>query len=351
MVHTPAWAGTWIFIILSGYGIGVGFHSGKYAMDRSGIRKYYLRRLTSIIPLYLVWILTLSICVDYDMLQPGPTHIKWVVELLLFTYQEQFESNVFGVGWYISTVFWLQAIAPALYWILKRTATSEIRLTNTILLIMMVGLTLRLSARAYYFYTMTDTWTRWVYKPPWFNLDLFCGGMAVSFAGEYRSLNRFPKLKKIVAFSVVADGFLLIFSNSYMYRYESSSLVSQYIYRDLFPELYLFLTLMYIYCFDICRDYGYSLLTAGNLLRNPCRIFDCFRLIQYPMYLFHAVVMLSLQRAYFTRMYNGTLMLLRVPVDTFMWTKDILCVVLAFGITLAWSVTFILFARYYSRRT
>lgn len=319
-------------------------------MDMYGIKKYYCRRMMSIMPLYLVWILTLSICVDYDVLRPGPTHIKWIMRLLFFTYQEQFESNVFGVGWYISTVFWLQAIAPGIYWIMKEIATSDKRLTVLVLAIMCIGLTLRIAARVYYFNTMTDTWTRWVYKPPWFNLDLFCGGMALTYSKEYCSLKRFPGLMRIVKLLVVVCLFLLLVVNSYIYRYEGDNLIRQYIYRDLFPELYLFLTMIYIYCFDVCREYSFRMLTIGNLFRNPFRIFDCFRVIQYPMYLFHAVVMLSLQRAYFTKMYNGTLMLLHVPTETFLWTKDILCVVLAFVISLLWSIAFTCFAKYYGHK-
>lgn len=35
--YTPACAGVWIFFILSGYGIGCGFISGKYEMTKKGI--------------------------------------------------------------------------------------------------------------------------------------------------------------------------------------------------------------------------------------------------------------------------------------------------------------------------
>ena len=56
ILFTPAWAGVWIFFVLSGYGIGSGFYSGKYQMTKHGILKFYYSRLLKILPLYWTYI-------------------------------------------------------------------------------------------------------------------------------------------------------------------------------------------------------------------------------------------------------------------------------------------------------
>lgn len=62
MTSFPAWAGVWIFFLLSGYSIGYGFFTNRYNLyDASGklsLRKvggFYARRFLKIAPLYYLY--------------------------------------------------------------------------------------------------------------------------------------------------------------------------------------------------------------------------------------------------------------------------------------------------------
>lgn len=100
LLYTPAWAGTWIFFILSGYGIGCGFYSGKYELSVKGIFQYYTRRLFAILPLYYFYIFTIAIFIKPEILLPTKEHINYMFKLLLFNYHAEFYNIEFGLAWY-----------------------------------------------------------------------------------------------------------------------------------------------------------------------------------------------------------------------------------------------------------
>ena len=68
ILYTPAWAGTWIFFMLSGYGIGAGFYLGKYDLSINGILHYYIKRIFSILPIYWFWIIAVSFFIKTEIL-------------------------------------------------------------------------------------------------------------------------------------------------------------------------------------------------------------------------------------------------------------------------------------------
>lgn len=51
-LNLPGRASVWMFFGLSGYVIGHGFLSGRYAFDRAGVLAFYRRRAARILPLF-----------------------------------------------------------------------------------------------------------------------------------------------------------------------------------------------------------------------------------------------------------------------------------------------------------
>lgn len=43
--YTPAWAGVWIFFLVSGFLAGIGFLNRRYLLEKSSILTYYKKKL------------------------------------------------------------------------------------------------------------------------------------------------------------------------------------------------------------------------------------------------------------------------------------------------------------------
>lgn len=348
LIYTPAWAGTWIFFVLAGYGVGASLCSGKFdplisrelPIHKSGLVRFYIRRLTVIIPMYWLWILIVACFVQSDILRPGPTHIKMLLRLFLLNYHEEFSQDTFGVAWYITTLMSLYLIAPLIYYLMRRFVKTRKRLLTAIAVIIVFFLGLRLAMLQYYRINMPDLWSVQVYKPFLFNIDLFSCGMLINLDGKLPDNDRKPMgeatgyIGIISACSIVGLSLIAGYHYYLADRVLRATTVFMDIYRYILPSVYLILCLIYVYCFDICnKNYTQTALTTGQVVRNPLRLFDCFRLIQYPMYLFHPVVMYCLKEIYMPGMYEGSLGLLGVSPDTFIWAQGILFIVYAFGLT------------------
>ena len=351
LIYTPAWAGTWIFFILAGYGVGASLYSGKYdpmwdrdmPLGKRGIIRFYARRLSVIVPMYWLWILCVSIFVQSDILRPGPTHIKMLLKLFLFDYHEEFYQETFGVAWYLTTLVRLYILAPIIYLLMSRLIKTK---RPTVLAVFtIIGLFLGLRIAMWYHYRISppDMWSVEVYKPFWFNLDFFACGMMVNWLrkgnnkGAADQRNNEHMLYQVCGY---ASGSLILGLSvvSAYYYYQADRVLRETtvfmdIYRYVLPSIYLLLSLIFIYCFDIRRTYEYKQLSMKQIVKNPSRIFDCFRFIQYPMYLFHTTVMYCLSEVYVSGMYDGSLRLLGVHADMIIWASGILFIIYAFGLT------------------
>ena len=208
-----------------------------------------------------------------------------------------------------------------------------------------IGLFLGLRIAMWYHYRISppDMWSVEVYKPFWFNLDFFACGMMVNWLrkgnnkGAADQRNNEHMLYQVCGY---ASGSLIlglsVVSAYYYYqadRVQKETNVFMDIYRYVFPSIYLLLSLIFICCFDIRRPYEYKQLSMKQIVKNPSRIFDCFRFIQYPMYLFHTTVMYCLSEVYVSGMYDGSLRLLGVHADMIMWASGVLFIIYAFGLT------------------
>lgn len=107
-------ASVWMFFGLSGYVIGHGFFSGRYAFDREGVKRFYLRRASRILPLF--W-LTSVIALVASL--GGLVAFDWSVENLiaaLFMLQWSHMTYPVGVFWTLGIEMQFYLVAPVLCW-------------------------------------------------------------------------------------------------------------------------------------------------------------------------------------------------------------------------------------------
>ena len=196
LFYTPAWAGTWIFFILSGYGIGCGFYSGKYELSVKGIISYCTKRISAIVPIYYFYIFAIAIFVKPEILIPTREHVQYMLKLLFFHYHAEFYGAEYGLAWYMSTLIRLYFIAPLGYFCLKRVLKSQKQVYIIMFAILLIGLSARCLMHYYITSTGNGNWSDNVYTPFYFNFDLFFSGMLLShikhsFGGGAKQLNLF----------------------------------------------------------------------------------------------------------------------------------------------------------------
>lgn len=336
LTYTPAWAGVWIFFILSGYGIGFGFSQNKYELSKKGIIRYYVRRVAKILPVYWFYILVVAVFITPEILQPTFRHISYLLSLLLFHYQEEFYSLEFGLAWYLTTLMRLYLVAPFIFMVLKRYVNSRAKTYGAIGVITAAGLVFR-CLMYYHIITANGDWSTEVYRPFYFNLDFFCVGMLLNNLREPKT-DTLPR--KAFKLGVVFGFVLLVAFNAYIYYYGIFAHIGKYItiYRYVLPSVYIVMTSAYIVLFDCQKDYRRVGISAAAVKKNPLRIFDFFPKIQMAMYLFHATVLLCLQRGYSDEIYQTFVSILGLDGIRGEWWKSCLFTVLAFFVTLVLSI-------------
>lgn len=301
IIYTPAWAGVWIFFILSGYGIGSGFVNKKYQVSCDGILKYYCKRIMSIVPLYWLYLLVVIVFVRPDIIIPSQQNIVYLLKLFLFNYQEEFYSTEFGLAWYMTTLMRLYLIAPLIYYVINRFLKTKKRIIISGIALISIGIVARCLVGYHIAKTGVGDWSPNIYKPFYFNLDIFGIGILLSFLKKKVEANKnklFDKLSflKPVPFILFI---MLVLSNSYIYyasSYNGKNLM--YIYEYIFPTVYIIISSLYIYTYDINRTFEYSKLSKDDLHHNKLRIFDYFKYVQGEMYFFHSTVLYILSKSY-----------------------------------------------------
>lgn len=338
MLYTPAWAGTWIFFLLSGYGIGAGFYSGKYKMSVNGIAHFYLRRITAVLPIYWFWIFTIAIFVKPEILQLSVEHITYLLKLFFFDYQEEFYSAEFGLGWYMTTLMRLYLVAPLGFFILRKTISSKRQTLLALILIILAGFVARCFMGYHIAVTGKGNWSPNIYKPFYYNFDIFFSGMLLNQLKDHKKevSQRHKTAGRIIAILALL---LLVLVNChiyYDYAYGKSDYLNVYCY--VFPSVYIGLTAFYIYYFEIQRDYRQTKLTMVQCKKNWMRIFDYFQKIQFPIYLFHSAILLCLADAYDKTFYKGLCKALLIPKSKYNFAIGCLYTLFAFVISVIWAI-------------
>lgn len=322
LLYTPAWAGTWIFFTLSGYGIGAGFFGGRYELTVGGIWAFYKHRMKKLLPVYLIWIITVSVFVFPELMMPRIENAREMLHVLCLFYQEEYLSEEFGLAWYLTTLVRLYLLSPILFIIVKRLASRG----RKHLLMGFAGSValwwaLRILDGYRIYITGKGAWTSQIYKPFYFNIDFFMGGMlAYAISGCTPEATK-GKLSRILSISLLG---ILIPLNCYIYYHGSFDMNREYmdIYCYVFPSLYLIVVSW--------------ILTSYRHSRFRSKTADAFRKIQYPCYLFHPAVLASLRRGYETdpEPYHQICAKIGVPLRYYDAAQGIMFTVEAFILTL-----------------
>ena len=336
VLYTPAWAGVWMFIFIAGYGIGLGFTSGKYEMKINGIYRYVVTRLKGILPVYWFYIFVVALFICPTILLPRRENLGKLLSLLFFNYQEEFNSIEYGLAWYLTTIMRLYLIAPLLYWLINRCIKGRKQVIALMTIIATVGLFARL-VMGYHISLTGQSWSAYIYKPFYFNLDIFGIGFLLSYLKKYKKCNRENTFLKFISIGLLLT---LIIINSYLYYHGSYSGNKFYmdIYCYLLPTVYIVICGIYIYCFDINKLYTQTDLSLGEVRRNPLRIADYFRKIQMPIYLFHSTILLCLQNGYIDEKYTMYALYLGANDQNINFYKGCLFTIYALALTLLWSI-------------
>ena len=337
VLYTPAWAGTWIFFMLSGYGVGAGYYSGKYECSINGVVEFYIKRITSIVPIYWFWVITVAIFVKPEILMPSLEHFGYLVKLLLFNYQEEFYSAEFGLGWYMTTLLRLYLVAPFGYILLRRFVRTKKQTYCALVIIISAGLVARCLMGYHIAVTGNGNWSPNIYKPFYFNFDIFFFGLLLNKLKEYKSDMSYIHKKIGRGLSITAL-LLLILINSRIY-YDYAYGISDYlnIYCYIFPSVYIVSVAFYIYYFEIYKDCIQTKLEFKQLKKNFVRIFDYFQKIQYPLYLFHSSILLCLAGAYNETNYLNLCKIFLVPQDKTNFAIGCLYTFSALILSIGWS--------------
>lgn len=175
----PAWAGVWIFLFLSGYGIATGFFAKKFQFaDQNGkirIRlflRFYLDRFVKIAPLYYLYCFLFELLSDKMFLWNNPL---MVFKVVFFFFNGV--GGVDGIGhlWYISTAMQIYLLLPIMLLVVNRLRGSKIRSILFLVSVLIIGFTLR-----YIFYMKSFDWYSTVYTNFLMNLDIVLGGILIA---------------------------------------------------------------------------------------------------------------------------------------------------------------------------
>jgi len=109
ILKTPAWAGVWIFFIVSGYLAGMGFFERRYEYSITGLVRYYLVKVVRILIPTLFFIFLICLLTAPEFLVDHPEVVK---DILLLKYDGSIAFDGLGATWFIFTLFWLYLIAP-----------------------------------------------------------------------------------------------------------------------------------------------------------------------------------------------------------------------------------------------
>lgn len=231
LLKTPAWAGVWIFIIISG------FFSGKRFLYTditwAGVLEFYKDKFCKV--LLPTWVF---IFIAYVLCHPLES-VTWQTKLrfvFCFFYGPGAAKGI-GASWYVFTLMWLYVITPAICkfinWTNRHFGKSPWIL---VLMLFMFGLTYRVIGRI-----LGLQWYRDIYASPIGNLDLYIIGILANYLIAVKFDKRFWRISSIAGIVV-----LNVFCSVCYYYGEETIPLMLSIYRYLCPTAYAAITGLFL---------------------------------------------------------------------------------------------------------
>ena len=230
----PAWAGVWIFLFLSGYGVASGFFAGRFSFaDQTGklrgdlFLRFYLGRFVKLAPLYYLY------CVLFELLSGQQFFWKdplMILKMAFFLFNGT--GGISGIGhlWYISMAMQLYLIMPFLLLFANWLRRRRVLLAVSFALLLAAGMAARVLC-----YMRNVDWYSCVYANCLMNVDLVLGGILIAAIRlEWPQPVRFRTAAKIFTAALFTA---LVLYNCRIYSIPKDS--NTFIYRYILPSAYL----------------------------------------------------------------------------------------------------------------
>lgn len=289
ITYFPAWGGVWIFLFLSGYGIGKGFLSGKYSViDQDGnilvrgLVWFYVNRFLKIAPFYYTY------CFLFEVL--GANSFYWqdrevLLRMLTFTFHGIGGISGLGHLWYISMAVQLYFFMPFFDLIIQSLCQTWKRLAVGYIFITVAGLGLRIL-----FFKAGRDWQTQIYTNSFLNLDLIAAGMLTAKADMWFAAaikRKYQVMAKVAAWIFFC---ILVLFNCYIYWIGTEGCID--IYRYILPTAYIISCTLIIFT---------SAQHKQNKMQSVCLqkvqiVVKKFSRCSYVFYIFHICVLEYLGR-------------------------------------------------------
>lgn len=229
-LKTPAWAGVWIFMIVSGFLAGTGFFSGEYMLSRQGIWRYYKSRLLRV--LIPTWIM---LAIYYILADPQIPNALTLLKYLTCMFRGPGGPRGAGATWYVFSIMWLYLLTPWVVYIFHQIEKQKNPVKHYLILLfamILYGLLYRNVGSM-----MALDWSRWLYTSPLANIDLFVSGMIVSRIRHFKKQKEAPSKRRLLEILLA----LLMLTCSYLYFYgETTRPAMLLFYQMVVPSICIF---------------------------------------------------------------------------------------------------------------
>jgi peptidoglycan/LPS O-acetylase OafA/YrhL len=308
LIFSNGFVAVWIFFALSGYLMGKGFFTGRYAYTGSGIKRFWWNRLLRIGPLYGFAVVMLAIFVYPTILQVD--HWGTLLRVLTFTYQSHVTPDdvVFdGALWSLSTEVQFYVIVPLIYGVCRPLVASWRWTVAAIVGVMLAvfGLKCLIWVGLHSLLTTQMSYAlKYWYSPLPTNLDVFLIGFLLNplLLAVRRSAKFGQGLtpRQVGWLKCGAIGLMALFYRGtahhlYFQEQWSLALPSRGIRTSttffLLQPLTAVCTMLFIVAFELGDDAALRpKLTGSNLLQQPLRIVEVGGQLSYGVYIWHSPI-------------------------------------------------------------
>ena len=279
------WFGVWVFFSLSGYLIGKGFYSGRYAMDRGGLKGFYWNRFWRIAPVYVVALLIVSALIRPTLFRTE--NFVHIAGQLVFWQQNDTPGTVISALWSVQTEVGFYLLSPLLFMGITHLVRRGARPTVLLAIALFMGV-------LYRWMLMSGTgnafWVSKVYVTVLGNLDVFVAGMLMNWLLPQirKALGGIPTL--FMGLFLIGASYLiyvLLFTRS-SYGSEMEQVWLGVVYAG--PTITALLTIVTIACLEAWNS---SKAVAGPIAGSLVRWTQLAGLMTYSIYVWHESIFIA----------------------------------------------------------
>ena len=281
--RSAAWAGVWIFFIVSGYLIGGGFRDRRYKNTLDYLKKRFVRVAVP----YYVFMFTVLLLLYPEFIINEPIA---VLRIITFTYNGAVGEVAFTAMWFVSTLMQFYIMSLFFQLLVKKIEKKKYACEILFLFVFAAGFILR-----WWLYDIDYGFTR-IYTSSWTNMDVFFCGFLFSWIMKNRSTVKRSSGYKQTALAVTSVAVLLSLAVFFAYCVAAGRFIDpMYLlfYRAYGPTLIILAICLYIYSLDNSVKKNNERLSLSAVRRNPLRLIECFAVISLGFYFWHSIIIFN----------------------------------------------------------